>query len=973
MIRLSRAFHAEHGIRLYFAWDTNSLYLAACVEDGHLWADGDGAGAGNPWDSSNDDSIEWYFDLNNSRDNYLQPNDRFLALNIGNKTDPVSGSGIVSRYSFNQGNGSGGATGVSGGMPGGIKYKTTYSGTVNNDSDTDTGYTMEVAIPWTALTIPSPNDGDSIGINTIVISDDTGGTRNWSDNRTTNPAPLRFTIPIRPDEYVELACGDQDSSQSGLRGPVNYAVLQFHKKKDSVAPGSVGSLVIDKVRPFSAQLSWVSTGDNGTHGTCAGFDIRYATSEITAANLASATSWPQEFFPNPAGSNQSIRVMGLVPGTNYWFAVRARDAKGNLGVASIAGPVSTPTPSEAGIPVSNGLYRGAVRVAPGGRYFMTEDGANFIPIGHHFIMEDQATRCLYPAPVWTGSALHNFSTDPGAMQTLTNYLDKLAASGVTVMRIFLEDLNLPPMGGGNYNAANGTYWIEYPSGTYNTQMAAFFTNLLALCSQRGIYVTPTPFDTYHYPSSFQKTALGTSNGGPLSNINNFFASQAVLDMCKARWTWLIAAIKASGYEDTIFGYDVLNEWDSWGWMRADPDPNTDGAIRAAFMRQLANHVKTLDPDHLVFSSNTTLDPRGALATLSYYDTVFDATLPHLYLPGNREPWNNPAQYHGTAVVAEQTRTVAWYTLNRLNHMPVLDGEWGPSDGWMPNPANPAYFSNFTEDDDNRFTRYLWFTELCSGAAGPGIRLQQGVRGGATFGLFLSDYMLGVQSTLSHFVENGSITPTLNFTSFPTDNWRGNSFVNNTSARVIVCSCSDGKSGLAYLYQDKNQTTGTVINAILRVEGLQTTAAQYVADFWQTTSNQTAATHSVTGQLINGAIEFSIPAFDDDWAVRFTRILKTSFFEGSVYVGSNWKWLDNFGYYTDAFYPWIFHNEHGWVYCSPDGDNMYFYTLDLGWLFTSRTLYPSLYRFSSGAWLWYLMGSSHPRWFNNLTTGTWEQH
>ena len=112
VIKLSRAFHDQRDIKLYYAHDAQYLYLAADVEDQQLWADGFGAGAGNIWENSDDDSIEWYFDLDQSKDTYLQSNDRFLALNIGNFTDPVNGSGIVSRRSFNSGNGLGGAAGA---------------------------------------------------------------------------------------------------------------------------------------------------------------------------------------------------------------------------------------------------------------------------------------------------------------------------------------------------------------------------------------------------------------------------------------------------------------------------------------------------------------------------------------------------------------------------------------------------------------------------------------------------------------------------------------------------------------------------------------------------------------------------------------------------------------------------------------------------------------------------------------------
>ena len=55
------------------------------------------------------------------------------------------------------------------------------------------------------------------------------------------------------------------------------------------------------------------------------------------------------------------------------------------------------------------------------------------------------------------------------------------------------------------------------------------------------------------------------------------------------------------------------------------------------------------------------------------------------------------------------------------------------------------------------------------------------------------------------------------------------------------------------------------------------------------------------------------------------------------------------------------------------DNIWLWTPDLGWLWTTESLYPYLYSSSEGAWLWYQRGSSSPRWFYNYGTGSWESH
>ena len=94
--------------------------------------------------------------------------------------------------------------------------------------------------------------------------------------------------------------------------------------------------------------------------------------------------------------------------------------------------------------------------------------------------------------------------------------------------------------------------------------------------------------------------------------------------------------------------------------------------------------------------------------------------------------------------------------------------------------------------------------------------------------------------------------------------------------------------------------------------------------------------------------------------------------GYTDIGSGWRRLDWFGDYTPMGSGWNWHNKHGFLYAAPASYeyDIWFYTQDMGWLWTSRTKYPFLYRSSDGAWLWY-NGATNPRWFRNMTAGTWE--
>ncbi len=92
------------------------------------------------------------------------------------------------------------------------------------------------------------------------------------------------------------------------------------------------------------------------------------------------------------------------------------------------------------------------------------------------------------------------------------------------------------------------------------------------------------------------------------------------------------------------------------------------------------------------------------------------------------------------------------------------------------------------------------------------------------------------------------------------------------------------------------------------------------------------------------------------------------------LGGGWRRLAWFGDYVPMGSDgWIWHNRHGFFYvpASATPQNLWLYAQDMGWLYTSSTQYPFLYRANDRAWLWY-NGSRNPRWFRNMATGAWER-
>lgn len=93
--------------------------------------------------------------------------------------------------------------------------------------------------------------------------------------------------------------------------------------------------------------------------------------------------------------------------------------------------------------------------------------------------------------------------------------------------------------------------------------------------------------------------------------------------------------------------------------------------------------------------------------------------------------------------------------------------------------------------------------------------------------------------------------------------------------------------------------------------------------------------------------------------------------------STWMDVHGFGYVAPLDFPWLRHAEHGWllVHDQPPpetGQGMLLWSPETGWWWTSLVIYPAIYSFTEGAWLWYRVGSGlggEPREFVRLDDGS----
>lgn len=131
---------AENEMKATFYRGESGLYAFFEVKDKNLLTDGDNAGD----DVTHSDSCELYLDTKNDGGNKPQTDDFQLNFGIHNKTRIMQGSGQ------NWGN-----------WMGLVQYENVIHGTINDDSDVDTGRDLEVMIPYKELGVAKD---DPIGI-----------------------------------------------------------------------------------------------------------------------------------------------------------------------------------------------------------------------------------------------------------------------------------------------------------------------------------------------------------------------------------------------------------------------------------------------------------------------------------------------------------------------------------------------------------------------------------------------------------------------------------------------------------------------------------------------------------------------------------------------------------------------------------------------------------------------------------------
>lgn len=112
---------------------------------------------------------------------------------------------------------------------------------------------------------------------------------------------------------------------------------------DTLAPGSLTDLRVERVGSNRIALAWTATGDDSSDGRASLVEVRYRVGDFDPDSFATAVLAGNP-KPPAAGETQQFEITGLAADTPYAFALRARDEFGNPGPVSEVLPQRTLPP-----------------------------------------------------------------------------------------------------------------------------------------------------------------------------------------------------------------------------------------------------------------------------------------------------------------------------------------------------------------------------------------------------------------------------------------------------------------------------------------------------------------------------------------------------------------------------------------------------------------------------------------------------
>ena len=161
----------------YLMWDATNLYVAFQLTDRQLAAIQTARDAVNLY---RDDTVEIYIDTVNERANKMQLHDFQFLVNLNNIQGDLRGTGSGKDAAWN----------------GAWRSAVKMQGTPNSNGDTDTGYVVEVAIPWSQMGV-TPGSGQRVAMDLTADDSDPTGNPAFDYFDWAGIAPAPYAMPSK--------------------------------------------------------------------------------------------------------------------------------------------------------------------------------------------------------------------------------------------------------------------------------------------------------------------------------------------------------------------------------------------------------------------------------------------------------------------------------------------------------------------------------------------------------------------------------------------------------------------------------------------------------------------------------------------------------------------------------------------------------------------------------------------------------
>jgi mannan endo-1,4-beta-mannosidase len=447
---------------------------------------------------------------------------------------------------------------------------------------------------------------------------------------------------------------------------------------------------------------------------------------------------------------------------------------------------------------------------------MTEEGEPFLVIGHNEALPWPNLRPLLGRR---------------DLPAVESYFTFLAAHGVTVLRVMLEDCEEAP------------WFFDDAAGRPRPEAVQCWDDLIALCERTGLCLLIVFWDTFHLFLGWDRHPYARPGSG-FDGPGSFCTSPAALEVQKARIAFFV---DRWGGSPAIFGYELFNELHpAWGGQPGDQYRWVTEVARFVRERETARWGRR----HLLTVSSFGGNPFPEYQDLVFCHPALDFASTHVYAFGAVD---NPQNTIDCALVM---RDAVAFAVSRMREpRPYTDTESGPIHRFMDlGETLPEAF------DDEYFHNMSW-AHLATGGAGGGMRWPFRDPHRLTAG------MHAVQRGLSRFL------PAIDWVRFaprPIDPWlrvvpRGDA---GPPIPVLPFGCADERQAVVWLLRDLRITAAEPPVAEVDLVLADLPAGVWACSFWSTWEGERIGEHALA--TAGGEARLPLPRFTRDLAIALRR-------------------------------------------------------------------------------------------------------